>query len=148
MLKVTKTHYGYFVCDKNEYKKIKRLYNYYQKAVQQAVNWNRWYAKKPENRIFQIKEQVDGKTIVKLVLFKPEPTLIPIFNKKEIVISYYRNGCYVSDGFQEEKVSVCDMGIISLYKAAKTPKKSSKNLPDVTYTIQEINDMLNKITMT
>lgn len=146
MLKVTKTDYGYFVCDKNEYKKIKRLYGYYLKSVQQAANWNRWHAKKPNNRIVQIKDKIDGKTVVKFILYKQEPVLIPVFNKKEIITSYYRNGCYVPEGFLEEKVSVCDMGIIALYNAAKTPKKALKNLPNITYTIQEINAMLVEIT--
>lgn len=147
MLKVTKTKYGYFACDKGTYKKIKRLYFYYWKAVQQAANWNRWHAKKPENRIVKVKEKVGGKTVVKLVIPKSEPALVPVFTKKEVVTSYYdRNGQYVPGGFQDEKVGVCDMGIIALYKAVKTPKKYEKNLSDVTHTAEEIAAMLKEIT--
>lgn len=146
MLKVTKTKYGYFACDKLTYKKIRRLHFYYWKAVQQAANWNRWHAKKPDNRIIKVKEKVGGKVSVKLILPKTEPALVPVFTKKEVVTSYYRNGVYVPGGFKDEKVGVCDMGILALYAAVKKPKKLTKNLPETTHTPEEIAAMLKEIT--
>lgn len=145
MLKVNKTKYGYFACDKPTYKKIRRLYYYYWQAVQQAANWNRWHAKNPNNRIIKVKEKIDGKIKVKLVLPKPEPELVPVFTKKEVVTSFYRKGVYVPGGFQEEKVSVCDMGILALYAAVKKPKNVAKNLHETTHTIEEIIGMLGEI---
>ncbi len=145
MLKITKTDYGYFACDKTTWVKIKRLHRWYQIAIQQAANWNRWHAKKPENRIIKIKNKEDGKTVVRLILPKPEPKLIPVFTKKEVITSYYKNGIYVPGGFQEERVGVCDMGILELYAAAKKPRSQIKNVPKTTHTTEEISCMLKEI---
>lgn len=146
-MQVTKTKFGYFACNKLMYRKIRRLYFYYHKAVQQAANWNRWHGKKPENRVVQVKEQVDGKTVVKLVMPKAEPALVPVFTQKTAVVSYYdQDGKYVPGGFEDVKVGVCDMGILALYHAVKKPKKLSKNIPEIAHTEEEVTAMLKQIT--
>lgn len=115
--------------------------------VQQAANWNRWHAKKAENRVIQVKERVDGKTVVKLVMPKPEPALVPVFTQKSVVVSYYdQDGKYVPGGFEDVKVGVCDMGIIALYKAVKKPKKGLNNVPEIAHTEEEVTAMLKQIT--
>ncbi len=145
-MKVIKNKFGFFAYEKITWKKIKRLRSWYYVAIQQAANWNRWHAKKPENRTVQIKEQIGDKTVVKLVVPKSEPFLVPVFTQKQVVISYFdRDGKYVPGGFNDEKVSVCDMGILALYDTVKKPKKYLKNVPEITHTDEEITAMLKKI---
>jgi len=143
---ITKTKLGYFVCDKQTYQKVKRLRGYYLQSLQQAANWRRWHAKKAHNRIIQLRSTEDGKTTLGLVLPKPEPRLVPVFSRKEVVRTYYDStGQYIKDGMEVEKVSVCDMGILALYEAVRKPKKHAYNLPEVTTTIAELDDMLKEI---
>jgi len=145
-MKVTKTRYGYFPCGKAELRKIRKLYGYYHLALQQAANWRRWHAKKAENRVRQSRVTANGRTHLGLILPIPEPRLVPVFTTKEVVTCYFdRSGHYVEGGIQSEKVSVCDMGILALYDAARRPKKYEKNLPEITTTLAEIEQMLTEI---
>lgn len=146
MLQPVKGKKGYYPCDYAMYRKVKALHAAYMLAIQQAANWRRWHAKKEENRLVRVREKVDGRVRVKLVLPKPEPSLVPLFNTKDVVTSFYdRNGQYVPGGFQDEKVGVCDLGVLALYAAVRKPKRYQKNVPDVAHTKDEINEMYAKV---
>ena len=123
---VHKTRWGYVPCDYETYLKIKELCRLYWKEfylrVPADAAWERWARKEPQNRVIIQKicnpeRQAIGKIVVGPM---PEPT------------TYYPKQDWADDSIPSE------------YKKARMPVKKLEDVPDMLWTVEEIDALLKK----
>src|SRR4051812_16021137 len=81
-----KSRWGFHPCDYSTYRKLKFLFNVFQKAVRMAHVWQRWKRKDPQNRVMRRRIRNDkGQTIgYESPVPLAEPRLCLIFSHKTL----------------------------------------------------------------
>lgn len=132
---VIKGKYGYYACDKETFRKIKKLYSAYWKALSMFARWVRWDSKEPQNRTNKIpiknaKGQKIGYTISGIL---PEPPVCPVFvyNPSRYLV---RHGHLLDD-----------KGIVEAYRASRMPWKQPDQVPSLKISLKWLDEQLSKL---
>jgi hypothetical protein len=118
-----KGKYGYYPCNYEMYKKLKRLNLLYFDAMKSKNKWERWYKKDPHNRVTRQKLRDSSGRVVGYEAPLPvaEPEVCPIFCKK-ITYSSFRDkkGNYHKDGVDLVKIEM-QPDVFNWYCRARYP---------------------------
>jgi hypothetical protein len=128
---VFRSRFGFHPVPYKLYLKLKFIHKCYFQTLRDRARWQRWNNKLPKNRVIR-KWQRDtngNKISFEVVGMQPEPKVF-----WDLV---YPNG-RVSHKFEANKLWVAD------YQKARMPVVTEKEVPNLTYTIDEINQMYYK----
>lgn len=127
---VSQSRFGFHACNYETYKKIKKLYGFYWKALRRNAEWERWNRKEPQNRILRkwYRNEKGQKTGFEIVGPKPEPQRYPIFGTLN----------YVPKGGHALKA----MGVVDAYLTAKHPYATPEAVKPLGLSVEQIDNML------
>jgi len=122
--------WGYHACDFDTFKKLKKLYSFYWKALRRNAEWERWNRKEPQNRILRkwYRNENGQKTGFEIVGPKPEPQRYPVFGK----LNFVPEGCHALNS----------MGIEAAYAIARYPYATPDDVKSIGLTPDQIDNML------
>jgi hypothetical protein len=116
--------YGWYPCDIDTYRKLKKLNMAYTKAQHEKAAWDRWDRKEPQNRVMRGKLKNSSGQVVgyQAPLPMPEPELTSIFCKKVVRnVKWGKKGQFYKDGKDETYVELTDLPIYQDYRNARYP---------------------------
>jgi hypothetical protein len=155
MSEVFKSRWGFHPCSKEVDKKLRKLNAAYQRALSYKAAWNRWDAKKPQNRIlyqkiYDNKGRICGRRPILDALNEPlkysEPKICPVFCRKVTKKVYYdSSGLWVKDGIERYFIEIQDHGIPALAKQSRTPVASPELVKPLNLTIEQIDLLLSNL---
>lgn len=91
---VNQSKWGYHVCDRTTYFKLRRLQYLARKAFSRLRAWERWDRKLPENRVIEQRQTTrEGGKITTVIVSRspmPEPKLVPDLDAKTLYWTAYQ----------------------------------------------------------
>ncbi len=132
---VNQSRWGFHSCNRETFLKLKKLQNFYWKALRKQAEWNRWNRKEPQNRLLRkwFRNEKNQKTGFEIIGPKPEPKVYPVFKK-------WKN-YYLPDGSH----ALDDMGVLADYTNARTPRKTLEEVKPLKFSIEKIDKMISEL---
>lgn len=127
---VHKSRWGYYACDFDTFKKIKKIYGFYWKALHRNAEWERWNRKLPKNRVLRkwYRNDKRQKTGFEITGPKPEPQRYPVFERLNYIPMAYH--------------ALKDMGLIEDYFNARHPYSTPEEVKHLNLSSEQIDNML------
>lgn len=142
--KYNKTRFGFVPCDYETYLKLKELYKIYWVNLRQVAKWHRWERKDPSNRVRKhIIRNYNGQKIGEEIIGKmTEPSVCETFATKRDSYKWKNKG---KDVWRKEYFDI-DHRIVLEYQKAKTPVQNIEDIPQLSFSKEDIDKMHKKAT--
>lgn len=123
--------HGFYPCDRETFKKLKKLQQFYWKALHRNAQWERWSRKSVQNRVERkwYRDDKGRKTHFEVVGPLAEPQRYPIF----IHAKRWR---------AKGEHALQDNGILEEYNKARYPAATAEQVNPLKLTIEQIDRML------